>query len=220
MISMSLVLYYHPLSSFCQKVLVALYENATPFTPHLVDLGDPASRAELIKLWPVGRFPVLRDHTRDRVIPESSIIIEYLAQYYPGSAKLVPEDAEAAWQVRLGDRFYDLCVQVPMQKIVADRLRPADRKDPFGVEQARAQLETAYGMIDSDMAARTWAMGDAFSMADCAAAPALYYANLVAPFGERHANIARYLGRLMQRPSFARVVEEAGPYRGLFPQEG
>jgi glutathione S-transferase len=215
---MSLKLYFHPLSSFCQKVLIALYENDTPFKPHVVDLGDETSRADLKKIWPIGKFPVLRDAAKDRTIPESSIIIEYLAQHYPGKMQLVPADADLARQTRLRDRFYDLYVQVPMQKIVIDRLRPAGKSDPLGVQQARALLATALGMIDQEMATKLWAMGEDFSMADCAAAPALYYANLVMPFGDTHKNVAGYFDRLLQRPSFARAVEEAQPYRHLFPQ--
>ena len=215
---MSLKLYFHPLASFCQKVLIAFYENDTPFEPHIVDLADEASRADFTKIWPIAKFPVLRDDAKDRTVPESSIIIEYLAQHYPGRRQLVPADPDLARQTRLRDRFYDLYVQEPMQKVVTDRLRPAGATDPFGVEQAKAVLQTAYGMIDRDMAARTWAMGDEFGMADCAAAPALFYANLVLPFEDAHGNVARYLDRLMQRPSFARVVEEARPYFGLFPQ--
>ena len=215
---MSLTLYYHPLSSFCQKVLAALYENDTPFEGHLVDLGDPAARAAFLKIWPIGKFPVLRDDARDRLVPESSIIIEYLAQHYPGASELVPADANRAHQVRMADRFFDLYVHLPMQKIVGDRIRPAGGKDAHGVEQARAQLATSLGMLENDMAAKTWVAGDAFSMADCAAAPALYYANLVAPFTESHKNVARYFERLMARPSFARAVEEAAPYRHMFPQ--
>ncbi|MCC2663204.1 MAG: glutathione S-transferase [Geminicoccaceae bacterium] len=215
---MSLKFYFHPLASFCQKVLVALYENGTPFEPHLVVLGDEAASAEFRKLWPLGKLPVLRDAARECTVPESSIIIEYLAQHYPGRSQLVPADPDLARETRLRDRFYDLYVQEPMQKVVADRLRPAGAKDPFGVEQARAQLRTAYGMIEQDMARRTWAMGDDFSMADCAAAPALFYANLVEPFETTHGHAARYLGRLMARPSFARAVEEAQPYFALFPR--
>jgi len=214
---MPLTLHFHPLSSFCQKALVALYENDTPFEPHIVDLADEASRAALLKLWPIGKFPVLRDDARDRTIPESSIIIEYLAQHYPGRTRLVPADADLARQTRLRDRFYDLYVQEPMQKIVGDRLRPASAKDPHGVEEARARLRTVYGMIEEDMARRTWAMGDTFTMADCAAAPALFYANLVMPFADTHENTAAYFGRLMERPSFARAVAEAKPYFPLFP---
>jgi glutathione S-transferase len=215
---MSLTLHYHPLSSFCQKVLVALYENDTPFKPHLVDFGDEASTAAFKALWPIGKFPVLRDDARDRTVPESSIIVEYLGQHYPGRAQLVPADADLARQTRFRDRFFDLCLQVPMQKIVGDRLRPAGQKDPYGVEQARTQLQTALGMLDRDMTAKTWAMGDTFGMADCAAAPALYYANLVAPFADSHRNAAAYLDRLLQRPSFGRAVKEADPYRHMFPQ--
>jgi glutathione S-transferase len=215
---MTLKLYYHPLSSFCQKVLVALYENDAPFEPHLVDLGDEKSRADFLKIWPVGKFPVLRDDAKDRTVPESSIIIEYLDRHYPGKTPLVPTDADLALQTRLRDRFYDLDVHVYMQKIVGDRLRPAANKDPYGVEQARARIETAYGIIDQEMATKTWAMGDAFSMADCAAAPALFYANLVVPFGDSHKKVAAYFDRLMKRPSFARAVEEAKPYFAMFPK--
>jgi len=215
---MSLELYFHPLSSFCQKVLVAFYENDIPFEPHIVDLANETSRAELKKVWPIGKFPVLRDHARDRTIPESSIIIEYLAQHYPGRTQLVPADTDLARQTRMRDRFYDLYVNVPMQKVVADRLRPAGTHDPHGVEEARTLLRTALGMIEQDMGTKTWAMGDAFTMADCAAAPAMFYANLVVPFGDTHKNAAAYLGRLMERPSFARAVEEAQPYFALFPR--
>ena len=214
---MGLKLYFHPFASFCQKVLVALYENGIPFEPRLVDLGDEASSAAFKAVWPMGRFPVLRDEARDLTLPESSIIIEYLAERFPGRTELVPKDSELALQVRLWDRLFDLYVDVPMQKIVTDRLRPAGERDPLGVDQARALLETAYRMIDGQVAARTWAAGDGFSMADCAAAPALYYANLVLPLGPGHASAAAYLERLMKRPSFARVVEEARPYRALFP---
>ena len=214
----SLKLYLHPLSSYCWKTLVAFYESDIPFQPQIINLGDGAERAALAKLWPFAKFPVLRDETRDQIIPESSIIIEYLAQHYPGATPLLPADAEQARETRLRDRFYDLHVHERMQKIVGDRLRPEGQRDLLGVEQARAQLRIAYGMIEQDMASRTWAMGAAFSMADCAAAPALYYANLVQPLGERYPNITAYLGRLMQRSSFARVLREAQPYFAMFPQ--
>jgi glutathione S-transferase len=214
---MSLTLYYHPLASFCWKALIALYENDTPFTPQLVDLSNEAERAALLKLWPIGKFPVLRDAAKDRVIPESSIIIEYLDAHYPGATRFLPADTDLARQTRLRDRFYDLYVHEPMQKIVGDRLRPADARDAYGVAQAKAQLQACYGMIDKEMTSRIWAMGDAFSLADCAAAPALFYANKVVPFGEMHSNAAAYLARLMARPSFARVVKEAEPYFKMFP---
>jgi glutathione S-transferase len=215
---MSLKLYGHPLSSFCQKALVALYENDTPFELHIVDLANETAAADFKKIWPLGKFPVLRDEEKDRTVPEGTIIIEYLAQHYPGKTRLVPADADLARQTRLRDRFYDLYVNTPMQKVVGDRLRPAGNKDPYGVEEAKALLQTAYGMIDQEMGTNTWAMGDSFSMADCAAAPALFYANLVMPFGDTHKNAAAYLDRLMERPSFARAVKEAQPYLALFPK--
>jgi glutathione S-transferase len=216
---MSLKLYFHPLSSFCQKVLVALYENDTPFEPHIINLFEEASSAAFKKIWSIGKFPVLRDEGRDRIIPESSIIIEYLQQHYPGKTRFVSENAEFARQTRFHDRFYDLHVNVPMQKIVTDRLRPAGKNDPYGVEQARGSLRTAIGLVDGGMVAKKWAMGDDFTMADCAAAPALFFANKVMPFGETHPNAGTYLTRLMQRPSFARAAKEAQPYLELVPKE-
>src|SRR4051812_17882811 len=120
---MSLTLYYHPLASYCWKVLIALYENRTPFQPHLVDLSNESARAEFVKLWPIGKFPVLRDAARARTIPESSLIIEYLAQHYPGETQLIPKNAELAFATRAQDRFFDLYVHEPMQRIVGDRLR-------------------------------------------------------------------------------------------------
>jgi glutathione S-transferase len=215
---MSLQLHMHPLASFCQKVLIALYEHGTPFTPRLVDLGDAAASARFKALWPIGKMPVLRDDMRDRTIAESSIIIEYLDQHYPGVTPLIPSDPELALQTRFGDRFYDLHVHEPMQKIVTDRLRPPGMNDAYGVEQARALLQTSYAMIERLMQSSTWAAGDAFTMADCAAAPALFYASKVAPFEKTHPRLAAYFSRLMERPSFARVRREAEPYLGLFPQ--
>jgi len=216
---MSLKLYFHPLSSFCQKVLVALYENDTPFEPQIVNLFEAASSAAFKKIWPIGKFPVLRDEARDRTIPESSIIIEYLQQHYPGKTRFVPTDAELARQTRFHDRFFDLHVNVPMQKIVTDRLRAAGKSDSYGVEHAKSQLRIAIGMVDRSMAAKTWALGDDFTMADCAAAPALFFANKVMPFGEAYPNAAAYLTRLMQRPSFARAAKEAEPYLTLVPKQ-
>jgi glutathione S-transferase len=213
---MALELYMHPLASFCWKALIALYESEVDFSPIVVDLGDPQSRAAFLAVWPIGKFPVLRDGTR--VIPESTVIIEYLAQHHPGRVPLVPADPDVALQVRLQDRLYDLHVHEQMQKIVGDRIRPAGKQDPHGVEQARASLAIAYGVIEREMTDKTWAIGDAFTMADCAAAPALYYANKVQPFGAAHANITRYLERLQARPSFARVLREAEPYFAMFPQ--
>jgi glutathione S-transferase len=210
-------LHYHPLSSFCWKVLIALYENDTPFTANIVDLGDAAQRAALLRLWPIGKFPVLEDSARDRIVPESSIIIEYLVQHYPGSVTLVSADRGLALQTRLRDRFYDHYVHLPMQRIVADRMRPDAQKDPIGVAAAMAQIETAYAMIESDLGDEPWAMRDAFTMADCAAAPALYYANVAVPIGTTRPRAVAYLRRLMARPSFARVLTEAEPYFQYFP---
>ncbi|PAQ06233.1 glutathione S-transferase family protein [Mesorhizobium temperatum] len=214
---MSLAMHLHPLASFCWKPLIALYENGTPFTSVVVDLGNEQSRAAFLKLSPAGKMPVLRDETLDRTVPESTIVIEYLNANYPGPVELIPADIDLARQTRLADRFYDFYVQHPMQKIVGDRLRPEGKTDPFGVEEARAQLRSAYAIIEQDMQSRTWAMGEAFTMADCAAAPALFYANKVEPFGDKYSAVRRYHDRLLQRPSVARVIEEAQPYFKLFP---
>lgn len=214
---MSLTFYFHPLASYCQKALIALYENDTPFTPQIVDLGNEAERAALLKLWPIGKFPVLRDAARDRIVPESSIIIEYLDRYCAGRTQLVPADADLAWQTRLRDRFYDLYVHDPMQKIVGDRLRPKEKSDPFGVEEARSRLRSSYDIIDREMAGKAWAMGDHFTLADCAAAPSLFYADKVLPFGGTYQNVTAYFDRLKARPSYARVLAEAEPYLKLFP---
>ena len=146
---MSLTLHFHPLASFCWKALIALYENDTPFAPNMVDLGNAAERAALLKLWPIGKFPVLRDDTRNQTVPESSIIIEYLDRHYPGRTQFIPADPDLAWQTRLRDRFYDLYLHLPMQKVIADRMRPEGKKDPHGVEEARAQLRTSYGIIQA-----------------------------------------------------------------------
>jgi glutathione S-transferase len=215
-VSPALSLYYHPLASYCWKVLVALYENDTPFAPRLIDLGDEAQREALVKLWPVGKFPILHDEAAGRVVPESSIIIEYLDAHHPGRTPLIPADRDAALEVRLQDRFFDQQIHEAMQKHVLDKLRPEGQRDPYGVEQAHRQLERAYGMLEATLEGRAWAAGAAFSMADCAAAPALYYANLVHPLGA-HERVAAYLKKLVARPSFARVLVEAEPYFASFP---
>jgi glutathione S-transferase len=215
---MPLKLYYHPLSSYCHKVLIALYENGTPFEAQIVNLGDAKERADFVALWRIGKFPVIRDDSRDKIVPESTPIIEYLARHYPGPAALVPQDAELAWQVRAKDRFLDLYVHNEMQKVVGDRLRPADSKDPFGVKQARDRITTCYDMLERDLASKAWIAGDAFTMADCSAAPALFYANKVQPFEATHPNLKAYFGRLLERPSYKRTLEEAKPYFHMFPQ--
>jgi glutathione S-transferase len=215
---MSLTLHFHPLSSFCWKALIALYENDTPFTANQVDLGNPAERDALLKLSPIGRFPVLEDTARREVVPESSIIIEYLDRHYPGRTRFIPAEPEAALQTRLRDRFVDLYIHLQMQKIVGDRLRPKGARDPHGVEQARAQIRKSYYILEQQLAGGAWAMGENFGLADCAAAPPLFYAGQLEPFGDR-SNLTGYLARLKARPSFARVLKEAEPYFAMFPKE-
>jgi glutathione S-transferase len=214
---MALTLYYHPLSSYCHKALIALYENATPFEPHKIDLQEPASRAVLVGIWPIGKFPVLKDG--DHVVPESSIIIEYLDQKYPGPTRLLPADPDLARQVRMRDRFFDFYVNDTMGRIVADRLRPEAKKDPFGVDEARTRLETALKLVDEMMASQTWAVGETFTLADCAAAPSLFYADMVAPFATRLPHAAAYLKRLTERASFARCLKDAAPYLEWVPRQ-
>ena len=216
---MSLKFYFHPLSSFCHKALIALYEGHTSFEPVFVDLSDEKSSAALRSLWPLGKFPVLRDEARNRTVAESTVIIEYLDAYYPAGTRFVPADPDLAWQTRMRDRFYDLYVHLPMQKIVGDRLRPAGATDSFGVEDAKATLRRVYGMIDQEMAGKTWAVGNTFSLADCAACPALFYANTVEPIDPTLKNLQTYFARLMLHPSYVRVLEEAKPYFDMFPME-
>jgi glutathione S-transferase len=216
---MSLTLHFHPLSSFCHKALIALYENGTPFTPRIVNLMDEAERSALRALWPIGKFPVLRDEARGATVPESSVIIEYLEAHYPGPTRFIPQDGEQARQARMRDRFCDLYLHLPMQKIIGDRLRPADKKDPHGVAEARATADTALGMLEPEMGSRQWAAGDAFTIADCAAGPPLFYLDKIAPLAPRYPNVAAYLERLKQRPPYARTLKEAEPYMQFFPKE-
>jgi len=213
---MALTLYSHPLASFCQKALIGLYELDVPFTQRVIDLGNARERAELVKLWPLAKFPVLADDARAVAIPESSSLLEYAEQHYARTPRLFPAEPELSREVRLRDRFYDFYVNTPMGKIVTDKLRPEGKHDPYGVEEARAQLETAYGIADAWAGESTWAAGESFTLADCAAAPALFYANKIAPFGERR-HLAAYYARLCERPSVARVFEEAKPYLAMFP---
>ena len=214
---MALTLYFHPLASFCHKVLVALYENQTAFEARVVDLADESSAAEMLAFWPVGKIPVLRDSARHRTVPETSVIIEYLDLHYPGPVRLLPADADAALEVRLWDRFFDLYVAVPMQKIVTDRLRPSENSDSLGVEQAMGSLRQAYELVEQQLGKAEWAAGDTFSMADCAAAPALFYASIASPFSAEFPNLSAYFERLIARASVARVLAEARPYFHLFP---
>lgn len=214
---MALTLYLHPLASFCHKVLIALYENAVPFTPAVVNFADPGSAAAHIERWPVGKIPVLHDSLGNRVVAETSIIIEYLQQHHAGPVRLIPDDAAMALDVRLWDRFFDLYVSVPMQKIVGDRLRPDGAKDPHGVAEAHTTLETAFDMIEGQLFGRRWIAGGDFTMADCSAMPALFFAGFVHPFGDGRPQVQDYLARLQARPSVQRVLAEARPYFQYFP---
>lgn len=213
---MGLTLYFHPFSSFCQKVLIALYENGTAFEPRVIDLRDPDSRAELERVWPLAKFPVLRDEARQVTVPETSLIIDYLARHFPGPTELVPADPDAALPVQIWDRFFDNYVQVPMQKAMLDRFRPEGASDPHGVAEARNLLSKAYAILDAELGSGGSIGDNGFTVADCSAAPALFYAKLVQPFAE-HARVSAYFERLMARPSFARVLDEARPFRHFLP---
>lgn len=212
---MPLILFTHPFASYCQKVLIALYENETPFTPRILDQSDPSTFAEFEALWPLKKFPLLLDG--DRAIAEATIIIEYLDLHYAGPVRMIPADRESALEVRFTDRFFDNYVHTPMQAIVADALREPNARDPKGVADAKAGLDVAYSWLEKHMAGREWAAGDRFSLADCAAAPALFYADWTHPIGEAFPNVRSYRNRLNARPSFSCVIDEARPYRPLFP---
>jgi len=206
-------LYAHPFSSYCQKVLIPLYENGIAFELRL--LGEEQANAEQAALWPLKRMPVLVD--AGRTVVEATIIVEYLDLHHPGPVRMIPADPRAALDVRMMDRFFDNYVMTPMQKIVGDSLRAPEQRDAFGVGEARALLETAYAWLDAVLADREWAVGDAFSLADCAAAPSLFYADWAHPIDASHANVIAYRRRLLARPSFARAVDEARPFRPFFP---
>jgi glutathione S-transferase len=212
---MSLTLYFHPLSSFCWKALIALYDAGVPFEPKVVDLGDPAERAAFQAVWPLAKFPVMRDEARGRTVPESTIIIDYLAQYYPAAAGLIPADRDLARQVRLLDRLIDSYIHLPLQQVVNERLRPEGRHDPFGADQARGVLRQGYDIV-APMIAGPWAMGETFTLADCAALPALHYADHAVSLAG-WPELAAYLERLKARPSVARVLQEAQPFFKYFP---
>ena len=212
---MSKKLYAHPFSSYCQKVLIALYENDIPFEFCLLAPGNEQAAAEHETLWPLKRMPVLVDE--GRTVVEASIIIEHLDLRHPGPVRLIPEDRRAALDVRMMDRFFDNYVMTPMQKIVFDSIRAPDHRDSQGVAEARNLLDTAYRWLDGALKGREWAVGGSFSLADCAAAPALFYADWVHPIDDAFSNLRGYRRRLLARPSFARAVDEARPYRPLFP---
>ena len=211
---MSLTLYYHPLASFCHKVLIALYERGIAFEKRFIDLANEDDQDALAAVWPLRKFPVIHDAIRDRNVAETSIIIEYLDQHFDGAPPLIPADAGEALEVRLWDRIFDNHVQVPMNEIVFDRL--FGRNDD--VSRWRSALDTAYAMIDRQLAGRSsWICGEAFSMADCAAAPALFYASTVQAFPESATRLHAYFERLVERPSVRQVLEDAAPYFPLYP---
>jgi glutathione S-transferase len=212
---MTLKLYAHPFSSYCQKALVALYENDTPFAWRLLSSENPQVLDEFATLWPLKRFPVLVDGSR--TVIEASIVIEYLDLHHPGPVRLVPADARDGLEVRMLDRFFDNYISTPQQKIVFDSLRPEAERDARGVADARTMLDTAYGWLDKHMASREWAAGNHFSLADCGAAPFLFYADWTHRIDTSFAHVIAYRQRLLARPSFARAVDEARPYRPLFP---
>jgi glutathione S-transferase len=214
---MSLILYFHPLASFCHKALIALYEKNIAFEGDIVDLGSAEHRARFAAVWPLMKFPVLHDTERDVIVPESSIIIEHL-DTVAAEPRMIPASADDARECRLLDRVFDSYVQDPMQRVIADDRRPEGERDPQGVAAAEALLEGAYDLLEARLRGRSWAVGDAFSMADCSAAPALFYSRYVRPFGPKRPVLAAYYERLAARPSFARVVEELKPYWKLFPR--
>ena len=203
----------HPFSSYCQKALIAFYENDVPFTYRMLE--EPGVGAEFEALWPIKRFPILREN--DLVVVEATSIIEYLQVRHPGPVRLIPDDPELALEARMLDRVFDNYVMTPQGKFVYDALRPADKRDPLGVDEARQMLDASYAWLDRRMADRTWAVGETFTLADCAAAPSLFYADWTYAIPERFAHLKAYRARLLQRPAFARAVDEARGYRHYFP---
>jgi glutathione S-transferase len=212
---MSLQLFAHPFSSYCQKALIALYENNTAFTFRMLSPEDPATGQEFAGLWPIKRFPILTDN--GRTIVEATTIIEYLDHYYPGAVRLIPANAKDAIEVRMMDRVFDNYISTPQQRVVFDALRKPEARDAQGVAEARAMLDTTYAWLDDLMSSREWAAGERFSLADCAAAPALFYADWTHAIDRRFGNLQAYRSRLLARPSFARAVDEARVYRPFFP---
>lgn len=210
---MPIKLYAHPFSSFCQKALIAFYENEIPFDYR--SLEDAQANAELQALWPLKRFPVLQDG--ETVVLESTAIIEYLQVRAPGQTRLIPDDPLAAVEARMMDRVFDNYVSTPQGRIVFNALRPEAERDPYGDAQARTMLETAYAWLDERLTGKEWATAHGFTLADCAAAPALFYADWTHPIPERFTTLRAYRARLLARPSFARCVDEARPFRPYFP---
>jgi len=211
----SLQLFGHPFSSYTWKALIPLYENATPFIFRMIGPDHPENGAELARLSPMGKFPLLVDG--EAAVFEATAIIEYLAAFHPGQVALIPADAAAALTTRMLDRVFDNYVMNVMQVTVANALRPAEHRDPYGVERARADLDRIYAWLDNELAGREWAIGPDFTMADCAAAPSLFYADWAHPIAEQFTRLKAYRARLLARPSVARAVDEARPYRAYFP---
>lgn len=211
---MPLQLYSHPFASYCQKALIALYENATPFEYKMLGPEERYNFEILRKLSPLGKFPLLVDGAQ--AVFEATIIIEYLDQHYPGKARLIPSGPDAALEVRMLDRFFDNYIHTPMQNIVADFIREPAKRDATAVSEAKSMLDKAYNWLNGRMEGREWA-ASTFSLADCAAAPALFYSDWIHPIPERLGAVRAYRARLLARPSVVRAVDEARPYRNLFP---
>ncbi len=212
---MALTLYGHPFSSYTQKVIMALYENGTPFEFRCIGPDTPQYSAEWLRRWPLGKFPLLVDGERNVV--ETSIIIEYLQAVHPGPVRLLPADPMPALDVRFLDRFFDLHVMTPVQHAVGAALTRDSSRSQEGLAHAVSKLELAYAWLEGHLAGKTWAAGGEFTMADCAAAPALFYADWIHRISEKYSLLRGYRARLLTRPSFARAVEEARPFRPLFP---
>lgn len=213
---MTLILYYHPFSSYCHKAMIALHEKEVAFEPFLIDLGNERSRAQFAAVWPYAKFPVLHDVSAGVTLPEATIIAEYGDGLSAAGPRLIPENPAEARGVRLFDRVLDNYLHAPMQKIVGDRLRPEGKRDPHGVEEARATLATTYKLLESRLSDVGWMAGGNFTLADCAAMPPLFYAAKVAPF-TGHRRLSAYLSRAMERPSFRRCLDGARSFRSFFP---
>ncbi len=210
---MTYALYYHPLSSYSQKAETAFYEKGIAFEPKILDGSEPVKSA-FAALWPIGKFPVLIHGTR--LVFDATGIIEFIDARHPERQRLVPDDALAAAEVRMWDRFFDNYVNYPQQRLVYAVLK-RDSDDGAGGARWKEALEQAYAVIDRHMADRDWAASDRFSLADCAAAPALLYADWTHPIPKHFSHLWRYRDRLLARPSYARALDEARPYRHLFP---
>jgi len=212
---MTLQLFAHPFSSYCQKALIALYENDIAFDFRMLSPDEPANGEAFARLWPIKRFPILVDG--DRTILEATSIIEHLQARYPGPARLIPDDRDLAVEVRMLDRVFDNYVMTPQGKCVFNSIRAEADRDPYGVREAHDMLDTIYAWLDRRMAGREWAVGEAFSLADCAAAPSLFYADWTYAIPQALKNLHAYRARLLARPSFARAVDGGRPYRHFFP---